>query len=146
MHNRHGQVPGRRGCENLHMHRLDDQNRARIIEGDRACDAVAAIGDRAEVTRWAARFAMLGEPGRLAILLAVHYAGPISVSDLATAVGMNDAAVSQALRVLRQQNAVLAERDGRIIRYSLADPAVADLLGRVRPDPQLHHRSGQPAR
>nr|MDT0665070.1 metalloregulator ArsR/SmtB family transcription factor [Micromonospora sp. DSM 115978] len=89
--------------------------------------------------------AMLGEPGRLAILLAVHVAGPISVSDLATAVGMNDTAVSQALRVLRHQNAVAASRDGRVIRYTLADPTLVALLAEVRPTPDLHHReSGIP--
>ncbi|KPM55421.1 MarR family transcriptional regulator [Frankia sp. R43] len=123
------------------MHRLDARAEHRIIDRDRACDAVAAIGDRDDVARWAGVFAMLGEPGRLAILLAIHHVGPISVSDLAVAVGMNDAAVSQALRLLRHQQAVVAERDGRVIRYRLADPVVGELLTRVRPAPQLHHGS-----
>ncbi|MEX5632779.1 MULTISPECIES: ArsR/SmtB family transcription factor [Parafrankia] len=128
------------------MHRLDARAQHRLIDGDRACDAVAAIGDRADVARWAGVFAMLGEPGRLAILLAIHYAGPISVSDLAAAVGMNDAAVSQALRLLRHQQAVVAERDGRVIRYRLVDPVVGDLLTRVRPEPVLHHGPAAHAR
>ncbi|ORT53514.1 metalloregulator ArsR/SmtB family transcription factor [Frankia sp. KB5] len=123
------------------MHRLDARSQHRIIDHDRACDAVAAIGDRADVARWAGLFAMLGEPGRLAILLAIHHVGPISVSDLAVAVEMNDAAVSQALRVLRHQQAVVAERDGRVIRYRLADPVVGELLARVRPEPRLQHHS-----
>ncbi|MEX5712289.1 metalloregulator ArsR/SmtB family transcription factor [Parafrankia sp. FMc6] len=119
------------------MHRLDARAEHRLIDHDRACDAVAAIGDRADVARWAGIFAMLGEPGRLAI----HHVGPISVSDLAVAVGMNDAAVSQSLRLLRHQQAVTAERDGRVIRYRLTDPVVGELLTRIRPAPQLHHGS-----
>lgn len=47
--------------------------------------------------------------------------------------------VSQALRSLRHQRAVAAERDGWVIRYRLVDPVVADLLTRVRPEPRFHH-------
>ena len=40
-----------------------------------------------------------------------------------------DATVSQALRLLRAHDAVAADRDGRTMRYRLADPALAALLG-----------------
>jgi len=47
----------------------------------------------------------------------IRAAGPISVSDLATATGLHDATVSQALRHLRVARIVTTERDGRIISY-----------------------------
>ncbi|MFD9123767.1 ArsR/SmtB family transcription factor [Kitasatospora sp. NPDC059571] len=100
----------------------------RTIDGHRVCEAIAAIGDTAHVRAWADRFALLAEPGRLALLLALHRTGPLAVSDLAVATGMRDPAVSQALRLLRAAGAVTGERDGRIVRYRLADPAIAELL------------------
>jgi DNA-binding transcriptional ArsR family regulator len=115
------------------VHRLDVGSRARLIDADRACDAVEAIGDRAGVEAWAARFSLLADPGRLSILLAVRHAGPISVSDLAAATGMSDTAVSQALRLLRNQGWVAAGRHGRVVRYVLTDEVTSVLLGMVRP-------------
>jgi DNA-binding transcriptional ArsR family regulator len=72
----------------------------------------------------------------LALLLSIAEAGPISVTDLAVAVDMNDTTVSQALRLLRASGKVVARRDGRIIRYELADDQIAQLLknvGRMQP-------------
>ena len=60
-------------------------------------------------------------------------AGPLSVSDLAAATGLNDTTVSQTLRYLRAAAVVCAERDernGRVIRYRLAEGPVAALLAR----------------
>jgi DNA-binding transcriptional ArsR family regulator len=90
--------------------------------------AVSGIGDREQVASEAARFALLGEPGRLTLLLAMHHAGPIPVSDLALASGMNATAVSQALRLLRASGLVAAARDGRVVRYRLSDDRVGRLL------------------
>ncbi|WP_347232720.1 metalloregulator ArsR/SmtB family transcription factor [Streptomyces sp. CT34] len=92
------------------------------------CDAIEGIGDPHQVHAWAERFALLADPGRLSLLLAVHRAGPIAVSDLALATGIRDTAVSQALRLLRASGAVHAAKDGRIVRYSLCDPEIARLL------------------
>jgi DNA-binding transcriptional ArsR family regulator len=55
--------------------------------------------------------------------------GPISVSDLAVATGLTDDHVSQTLRFLRAANAVSPERDGRVVRYRLADAEIEELLG-----------------
>ncbi|MGF1425246.1 ArsR/SmtB family transcription factor [Kitasatospora sp. LaBMicrA B282] len=76
----------------------------------------------------AAQLALLGEPGRLALLLAMRHAGPIPVSDLALVTGMRDTAVSQALRLLRDAGLVVAERDGRVMRYRLRGEHVGRLL------------------
>jgi len=107
----------------------------RIIDGHRACEAIAALGDPEAVASWAQRFSLLADPGRLSLLVCIRAAGPISVTDLAVASGMNDTTVSQALRLLRAAGLVAAERDGRVIRYSLADEEIGSLLARLFPAP-----------
>jgi len=107
----------------------------RIIDDHRACEAIAALGDPEVVASWARRFSLLDDPGRLSLLVCIKAAGPISVTDLAVASGMNDTAVSQALRLLRAAGVVAAERDGRVIRYSLADEEIGSLLARLFPVP-----------
>ncbi|HEX3566152.1 MAG TPA: metalloregulator ArsR/SmtB family transcription factor [Acidimicrobiales bacterium] len=111
----------------------------RIIEVERVCDAIGGIGDPASVAEEAGRFALLGDPTRLTLLLAIYHAGPISVSDLAVAGGMHDTTVSQALRILRAANMVKAIRDGRVVRYQLADDRIGELLERVSPRSDLRH-------
>lgn len=103
----------------------------RIIDAGRVCEAIAAIGPPPAVHPWAGRFALLADPGRLAILLAIRAVPGICVSDLAAATGMNDAAVSQALRLLRAADVVEASKDGRIMRYRLTDHTIASLLGQI---------------
>jgi DNA-binding transcriptional ArsR family regulator len=100
----------------------------RVIDGERVCQAIEAIGPEAGIAARAKTFALLGDPTRLTLLTCILAAGPISVSDLAAATGLNDATVSQTLRYLRAAEVVRAERDGRIIRYQLADGPVAELL------------------
>jgi ArsR family transcriptional regulator, lead/cadmium/zinc/bismuth-responsive transcriptional repressor len=100
----------------------------RIIDGERVCEAIEALGDPADIRVRAQQFALLGDPTRLTLLTCIEAAGPISVSDLAAATGINDTTVSQTLRYLRASEAVAAERDGRVIRYRLASPQIAALL------------------
>jgi ArsR family transcriptional regulator, lead/cadmium/zinc/bismuth-responsive transcriptional repressor len=102
----------------------------RVIDGERVCDAIAALGDPAELRERAEHFAVLADPTRLALLTCIGAAGPISVSDLIAATGINDATVSQALRYLRAARVVTAKRDGRVIRYELANGPVTALLTR----------------
>jgi ArsR family transcriptional regulator, lead/cadmium/zinc/bismuth-responsive transcriptional repressor len=100
----------------------------RTIDGHRVCDAIAAIGDPGHVRSWAERFSLLSDPGRLALLLALHEAGPIAVSDLAVATGMKDTAVSQALRLLRTAGVVEGDKEGRVVRYRVTDDLTRELL------------------
>lgn len=101
----------------------------RIIDADRhVCDAIAAVSDPQAIQRWANIFALLGDPTRLAVLTSIHHAGWICVSDLATATALKPATVSQALRLLRHHGAVIADRDGRLVRYALADRHLATLI------------------
>ncbi|HEV2375115.1 MAG TPA: metalloregulator ArsR/SmtB family transcription factor [Streptosporangiaceae bacterium] len=112
------------------MHLLPaERSGQRVIDGERVCQAISALGDAAVIRDQARRFALLGDPTRLALLTCIHAAGPISVSDLAAATGITDATVSQTLRYLRASQVVTAERDGRVVRYQLSDSSIAGLLG-----------------
>src|SRR4051794_2535698 len=111
----------------MHLVPADRADR-RTIDGHRVCDAIAAIGEPGRVRTWAERFSLLADPRRLALLLALHRAGPLAVSDLAVATGMKDPAVSQALRLLRAAGVVEGAKEGRVVRYRLIDAATADLL------------------
>ena len=103
----------------------------RIIDQEKVCQAIEGLGGLADARAWAQRFAVLGDPTRLRLLLCIKTAGPISVSDLAVAADLNDDTVSQTLRFLRASQTVTTERDGRVIRYRLADDVIEDLLDRV---------------
>ena len=111
------------------MHLLPaERSDHRVIDGERICQAIAALDSPEVIKARARQFALLADPTRLTLLTAIKAAGPISVSDLAAATGINDATVSQTLRHLRASQTVIAERDGRVIRYRLASTAVAALL------------------
>lgn len=69
----------------------------------------------------------LATPSRLLILTHLRQ-GPLPVSDLAEAVGMEQSAVSHQLRLLRNLGLVTGTRHGRSIVYSLYDNHVAQLL------------------
>lgn len=90
----------------------------------RASSALADV----DTTGWAQRFDLLSDPNRLEILLVLHRAPGIYVGDLAAALGRSENAVSQALRVLRQQGWVSSTRVGRAVSYRLEDEIVHDLL------------------
>jgi ArsR family transcriptional regulator, lead/cadmium/zinc/bismuth-responsive transcriptional repressor len=114
-----------------------------MLEAERVCDAIAAMGDPEAVAGWAATFSLLGDPTRLTVLLCVAGAGPISVTDLATATGTNDTTVSQCLRLLRASGTVVGHREGRVVRYELADERVAALLEPMVARAVRHHVSAR---
>jgi DNA-binding transcriptional ArsR family regulator len=114
------------------MHLVTAEHAAhRIIDGESVCAAIAGLGDPTVVASWARTFDLLADPTRLSLLLCIRSAGSISVSDLAAATLINDTTVSQALRFLRANHTVTAERDGRIIRYTLTDPTIRRLLDQL---------------
>jgi DNA-binding transcriptional ArsR family regulator len=90
----------------------------------RASSALADV----DISGWTQRFDLLSDPHRLELLLSLHRAPGLCVSDLATAVGRSENAVSQALRLLRQQGWVSSTRVGRSVAYRLEDEIVHDLL------------------
>ena len=66
---------------------------------------------------------MLAHPRRLE-MLHVLADGPIEVGRLANRLGMSQPNVSQHLALLRSTGLVEVERNGREVRYRLADPEV----------------------
>lgn len=110
-----------------------DRAHRHTIDEHAVCDAIEGIGEPDSVRAWAERFSLLSDPGRLTLLLAIRAVPDITVSDLAVAAGMNDTAVSQALRLLRVAGVVTARKDGRVMRYRLTADAVNDLLPQTEP-------------
>ncbi len=79
-------------------------------------------------TTWAKRFEMLADPTRLRLLSYIHLNPASPVQDLAKAAGVTQTAASQALRTLRENGRVKAERDGRLMRYELTDDSAHQIL------------------
>lgn len=77
-------------------------------------------------------FDLLSDPSRVRILFALLEAGEMCVCDLAETVDMSSSAVSHALRLLRTAGVVVNRRDGRMMRYRLADSHVRLLLDVTR--------------
>lgn len=78
----------------------------------------------------AARFKALGEPGRLALLAALHE-GEKSVGELAQATRRGQPNVSQHLAQLSGAGLVAARREGNRIYYRIADPFVERICDAV---------------
>lgn len=118
----------------VRMHLVPPERAGRpVIDESVVCRAIEALGAPSHVDTWAERFALLSDPHRLAILVCVRDAGPISVTDLALATDMNATAVSQALRLLRAAKAVEGVREGRVVRYRLCDDELDRLLAAMTP-------------
>lgn len=93
----------------------------------------------------AARFKVLAEPARLSVLNQLRF-GPLNVSDLIEATGLNQANLSKHLQLLHAHGFVDRRREGLFVVYELADTSVFALcdimcdrlsyranFGRVRP-------------
>jgi ArsR family transcriptional regulator, lead/cadmium/zinc/bismuth-responsive transcriptional repressor len=116
-----------------------------MLDGELVCEALGAIGESGDIAAWAQRFKILADPSRLILLLCIHRAGPISVTDLAVAADRNDTTVSQALRLLRAGGTVAAKRDGRVVRCELADELTGGLLDRILGHRTPGHHGATPA-
>ncbi|MDU0366241.1 metalloregulator ArsR/SmtB family transcription factor [Microbacterium sp. KSW4-17] len=84
-------------------------------------DKIAGLDEAAEL------FKVLGSPSRLALVWLLNRE-PLTVGALATSSGLSQPLVSQHLRTLRQAGLVTSERDGKEIRYALADQHVAHVV------------------
>jgi DNA-binding transcriptional ArsR family regulator len=78
----------------------------------------------------AARFKVLSEPARLQVLDALR-PGPLHVSALMDATGLNQANLSKHLRVLHAEGLVSRRRDGLFVFYQIADRSVLELCDLV---------------
>ena len=73
-------------------------------------------------------YKVLANDTRLRLLHAIERAGELSVTDLATEVGMKPQAVSNQLQRLADRRIVASRREGSRLFYRIADPCVPGLL------------------
>lgn len=74
----------------------------------------------------------LASPRRLEIVHYLGESGPVEVRKLAEHFGSTQPAISQHLAALRGVGIVEAVRDGREVRYQLADPEIVAACGLMR--------------
>ncbi|MFE0251274.1 ArsR/SmtB family transcription factor [Streptomyces sp. NPDC059010] len=96
-----------------------DAGRLDAVRDSLPCDA--DVADVADV------FALLADPARLKLLLAL-LEGELCVRDLAAVCEQGESAVSHHLRLLRAHRAVQVRRTGRLAYYRLGDAHVRLLL------------------
>lgn len=72
----------------------------------------------------------LCDPTRLKIVRALSET-PLAASDIARVIKRSRAATSQHLKVLRGVNAVVTDRTGNVVRYSLSQQVSADILDEI---------------
>jgi DNA-binding transcriptional ArsR family regulator len=99
----------------------------RVVDADRVAAVRAGLPAEGRVADAADVFALLGDPSRLKLLVAL-LDGEMCVCDLAAACGQGESAVSHQLRLLRAHRVVTARRSGRMAYYRLADAHVRLLL------------------
>lgn len=82
---------------------------------------------------WSATFKVMGDPTRLKLLSAIHFAGQhqLTVSELAEATNLRLATTSAALRSMESAGIVSCSREGRTMRYGIADERVHRLLHEI---------------
>ncbi|WP_448060619.1 ArsR/SmtB family transcription factor [Cellulomonas hominis] len=123
---------------------------AQATEGKHSCapgsgsDRIAlltrALPPESTVEDLAAVFGLLGDPGRVRLLITLLESGEVCVHDLAAVTGQSESGVSHALRLLRAHRVVVVRRSGRSAFYRLADGHVRLLL-----DVALSHLGHAPA-
>ena len=74
----------------------------------------------------------LASPRRLEIVHYLGESGPVEVRKLVEHFGSTQPAISQHLAALRGVGIVEAVRDGREVRYQLADPEIVAACGAMR--------------
>ena len=81
-----------------------------------------------EVKTMTRHFALLGDPTRMKILLALAHAGELCVCDMADVLSMETSAISHQLRKLKDGDMVENQRMGSIIYYRLTPDVFRELF------------------
>jgi DNA-binding transcriptional ArsR family regulator len=76
-------------------------------------------------------FALLGDPTRLRLLSRLHDDGELAVGELAERASVSLPNVSQHLNRLAAAGVLIRRRDGRTVRYRIADPRLEELCDLV---------------
>jgi ArsR family transcriptional regulator, lead/cadmium/zinc/bismuth-responsive transcriptional repressor len=106
-----------------------DECAVRIVDRKRVAAVQEAMPSDEDVEQAADVFALLGDPNRLRLLVALLAGGEMCVCDLAAVTGMTESAASHAVRWLRAHRIVSSpRRQGRMMYYRLADAHVRMLL------------------
>lgn len=100
----------------------------RVVDRERVAAVQAAMPADGDVEQAADVFALLGDPNRLRLLVALLAGGEMCVCDLAASAGMTESATSHAIRWLRAHRIVSPRRQGRMMHYRLDDAHVRLLL------------------
>jgi ArsR family transcriptional regulator, virulence genes transcriptional regulator len=89
-------------------------------------DDLAAL--QAKAAEVSATLRLLANEKRLLVLCHLAHVGEMSVTALASAVGLSQSALSQHLARLRADGLVTTRRDAQQLHYRIADPRVGRLL------------------
>ncbi len=72
-------------------------------------------------------YKVFGDETRVKIMISLAE-GEKCVSDIASATGVSQSAVSHQLKILKYSNLVNGKRDGRLVTYALADDHVRTII------------------
>lgn len=101
----------------------------RTVDSEKVLAVRGSMPSDEDVIEVADVFALLGDPNRLRLLIALLEGGEMCVCDLAATAGMSESAASHAVRWLRAHKIVSApRRQGRMSYYQLDDGHVRLLL------------------
>ena len=98
-----------------------------MVQTDPHCVRSSAV-DQQTVTRGAELLKVLGSPVRLGVILALEEYGERCVHELTDQLDVSQPLMSQHLRVLRSANLIVGRRDGKEVRYSIADHHVTHIV------------------
>lgn len=90
---------------------------------------IAEMPDEIELYNLAELFKVFGDSTRIRILY-VLFEAEVCVCDLASALNMNQSAISHQLKILKQNKLVKARRVGKSVFYSLADDHVRMIIAK----------------
>ena len=90
---------------------------------------IAEMPDEIEIYNIAELFKVFGDSTRIRILY-VLFEAEVCVCDLASALNMNQSAISHQLKILKQNKLVKARREGKSVFYSLADDHVRTIIAK----------------
>ncbi len=100
----------------------------KMVDPDKVTAVRQSLPDAEDVVELADVFSLLGDPGRLRLLMSLLEGGEMCVCDLAATTSMSESSVSHALRLLRAHRVVSVSRRGQMAYYRLDDGHVRMLL------------------
>lgn len=100
----------------------------KMVDPDKVAAVRQSLPGAEDVVELADVFSLLGDPGRLRLLMSLLEGGEMCVCDLAATTLMSESSVSHALRLLRAHRVVSVSRRGRMAYYRLDDGHVRMML------------------